>query len=270
MPVQENKPENQWYIDEFADVELQDARLNRRCAELAGQLDMNPEGSINQACEDWADTKAAYRFFANKKVTPEGIQAPHRERTVARMSEHKRVLAIQDTSFLNFTHHPQTEELGEIGNKSQNQRGFGMHATMAVTETGVPLGLLSQDFFTRPIGEPTHRPAELIKLPLEDKESYRWLQAFEQTVSLAPDDVEVITVCDREADIYEMFVFAQEHDASLLVRASSNRKLLDEEAGKLWPCVEQQPVANKSYRSCHWQQRAQGPHGSRLCPLHHR
>ena len=159
------------------------------------------------------------------------------------MREHKRVLAIQDTSFLNYTHHPKTEKLGEIGNKTQNQRGFGMHSTLAVTEKGVPLGLLTQDFFTRPIGEPAHRPEELAKLPIEEKESYHWLQAFEQTLALAPDDVEVITVCDREADIYEMFVLAQKEEASLLVRASSNRKLLDEETGKLWPAVEQQPIA---------------------------
>ena len=244
MPVKESSSESQWHLDEFAAVELKDARLNRRCAELAGQLDMNPEGPINQACEDWADTKAAYRFFDNKKVTPEGIQGAHRARTVGRMREHKRVLAIQDTSFLNFTHHPQTEELGEIGNKTQNQRGFGMHSTLAVTEKGVPLGLLTQDFFTRAIGEPAHRAAALSKLPIEEKESYRWVQAFEQTLALAPDDVEVITVCDREADIYEMFVFAQENDGSLLVRASSDRKLLDAETDKLWSCVEQQPIAN--------------------------
>ena len=67
MPEPANVAENQRHIDEFADVELKDARLNRRCAELAGQLDMNPEGSINQACEDWADTKAAYRFSPTKK-----------------------------------------------------------------------------------------------------------------------------------------------------------------------------------------------------------
>lgn len=243
MPDKETESERQWHIDEFAEVELNDARLNRRCTELAGQLDMNPEGSINQACEDWADTKAAYRFFDNEKVTPEGIQGAHRKRTVARMKEHKRVLAIQDTSFLNFTHHPKTEEMGEIGNKTQKQRGFGMHSTLAATETGVPLGLLTQTFFTRPIGEPAHKPEELIKLPIEEKESYRWVQAFEQTLTLAPDGVEVITVCDREADIYEMFVLAQENEAGLLIRASSDRKLLDEEADKLWSCVEQKPIA---------------------------
>ena len=235
--------EFQWCVDEFADVELKDARLNRRCSELAVQLAMQPNGPINQACEDWADTKATYRFFDNDKVTAERIQAPHHQRTVQRMAQHKRVLAVQDTTFLNFTHHPKNTGLGEIGTKTQQQSGFGMHSTLAMTTEGMPLGVLTQAFFTRPPGLPSHRPEELRLLPIEEKESYRWLQAFTQTLALAPPGVEVITVCDREADIYELFVLAQEWDASLLVRASSDRVLLDAAVGKLWPSVAQQPVA---------------------------
>ena len=76
--------------------------------------------------------------------------------------------------------------LGAIGNKRQHQRGFGMHSTLAVTTQGMPLGLLTQAFFTRPEDEPAHRPEECRKLPIEEKESYRWLQAFKQTLNLAP------------------------------------------------------------------------------------
>lgn len=235
--------EYQWCRDEFAAAELEDARLNARCGELAVQLAKQPNGPINRSCEDWADTKAAYRFFDNDKVTPERIQSSHYERTVERMSQHKRVLAVQDTSFLNYTPHPKTQGLGEIGKKSQNQRGFGIHSTLAVTVKGLPQGLLTQDFFTRPIGEPSHTPAECRKLPIEEKESYRWLQAFEQTIALAPPDVEVITVCDAEADIYEMLTLAQEKSASLLVRASSNRVLVEDEFRKLWPKLEHQSRA---------------------------
>jgi hypothetical protein len=235
--------EYQWCLDEFAAVELQDARLNERCGELAVQLAMQPNGPINQACEDWADTKAAYRFFDNDKVTPERVRAPHQQRTVERMSRYVRVLAIQDTTFLNYTHHPQTEGLGPIGKKSQNQRGFGLHSTLVTTPEGMPLGLLTQAVLTRPEDEPSHRPQACNRLPIEAKESYRWLQAFEQTLALAPTGVEVITVCDREADIYEMVAFAQQHQAPLLVRASSNRAVLDEEVRKLWPKVEGQSVS---------------------------
>ena len=67
------KVNEQWAAIEFADVELNDARLNRRCQELAVALGQQPDAPINQACEDWADTKAAYRFFGNTdKVTQPG------------------------------------------------------------------------------------------------------------------------------------------------------------------------------------------------------
>jgi hypothetical protein len=120
-----------------------------------------------------------------------------------------------------------------------------MHSTLAVTPAGVSLGLLTQAFFTRPVGEPAHKPQELRKLPIEEKESYRWLEALEQTLTLAPPEVQVVTVCDREADIYEMFVLSQEKEADLLVRASKNRRLAETEVKKLWAKVEQQPVAGQ-------------------------
>lgn len=240
------KMDDQWAAAEFADVELQDARLNRRCQELAVALGQQPTAYINQACEDWADTKAAYRFFGNtKKVTPVGISAPHQQRTVERMRQHRLVLAVQDTTFFNYTHHPQTEGLGEIGTKKQQQRGFGLHSTLAVTPTGVPLGTLTQQYFTRPLGEPAHTPAQLQRLPIEAKESYHWLKAFEQTLTLIPAEVEVVTVCDRDADIYEMFVLAEEKRAGLLVRASADRVLAEKEVGKLWAKLVQQPLVGQ-------------------------
>jgi hypothetical protein len=117
---------------------------------------------------------------------------------------------------VNYTHHPQTEGLGEIGTKAQNQRGFGMRTTLAVTPEGLPLGLLTQQFFERPIGAATRTASENQKLPIEEKESYRWTEAFEQVIALAPEEVQVVTVCDREADIYEMFVAAKEEEAKYL------------------------------------------------------
>ena len=159
MSVTHDTSNQQWAADEFAHVELKDSRLNRRCQELAVALGQQPNAPINQACEDWADTKAAYRFFDNANVTPESICAPHRQRTVERMRSHRLVLAVQDTTFFNYTHHPQTQGLGMIGNKKQNQQGFGMHSTLAVSPTGMSLGLLTQAFFTRPFDEPSHKPS---------------------------------------------------------------------------------------------------------------
>jgi len=240
LSTQPNLYDPSWAEEEFAAVALNDVRLNRRCQVLASVLEQQPIVPINQACEDWADTKAAYRFMDNPKVSPAAILAPHCQRTVERLKAHSLVLAVQDTTFFNYTPHPQTEGLGEIGKKEQHQRGFGMHTTLALTPHGLPLGLLTQAFFTRPLGEPAHTPNELRKLPIEEKESYRWLEAFEQTIALTPEQVQVVTVCDREADIYELFALADERQASLLVRASADRCLAENKVKHLWDKVERQ------------------------------
>jgi hypothetical protein len=245
LSTQPNRHDPSWAEEEFAAVALQDVRLNRRCQVLASVLEQQPMVPINQACEDWADTKAAYRFMDNPKVSPAAIVAPHCERTVERMKAHAVVLAVQDTTFFNYTAHPQTEGLGEIGKKEQQQRGFGMHTTLAVTPHGLPLGLLTQTFFTRPVGEPAHTPNELHRLPIEEKESYRWLEALEQTLILTPKPVQVVTVCDREADIYELFALTAKRQASLLVRASADRCLADNKVKHLWEKVERHRPVGK-------------------------
>ena len=244
MTRKEKSQDPSWATEEFSRVGLNDRRLNRRCQKMAEAMEQQPTEPINQACEDWADTKAAYRFFDNPKVAADKILAPHCRRTVKRMKSHALVLAVQDTTFLNYTHHPQTAGLGEIGTKQQQQRGFGMHSTLAVTPQGMPLGLLAQQFFERPIGEAAHIGSELQYLPIEEKESYRWVEAFQQTIALKPEGVQVVTVCDREGDFYEMFVMAQERRADLLVRASADRRL-DEEAKSLWVKAESQRQAGE-------------------------
>lgn len=245
MRTPTNDTESSWTATEFATVAFNDTRLNRRCIRVAEQLAAQPTQSIPQACADWAATKAAYRFAANPKVTPAGILAPHFDCTTTRLHTQQLVLAVQDTTFFNFTAHPHTTGLGEIGNKQQCQRGFGMHSTVALTPQGLPLGLLTHTCFTRPVGEPAHTPAELHKLPIEAKESYRWVEALAQTQARVPAGVEVVSICDREADIYEMFAWAAEHQAALLVRASADRRLATAKVQHLWAKVEGQRKAGE-------------------------
>ena len=114
MPDKTRTTEESWAATEFASIDLNDKRLDRRCLKLAEDLGRQPSASINQACEDWADSKAAYRFFDNEQVKPEGVLSPHTQRTLTRMQGHAVVLAVQDTTFFNYTHHPETKGLGEF------------------------------------------------------------------------------------------------------------------------------------------------------------
>jgi len=142
-----------WAADEFKEVDLDDKRLNLRLIKLCDSFSDSPESPINQACADWAETKAAYRFFQNKTVNVERIISAHREKTSGRAASHRIVLALQDTSYLIYTTHPKTKGLGKISMKKGKNidkiysRGLVMHTCLTVTTTGTPLGLFDQNIF---------------------------------------------------------------------------------------------------------------------------
>jgi len=233
-----------WLEEELQGIDLKDKRLNWRIKKVAVELAAQPTAPINQACEDHAATKAAYRLFANENVMSEQILKPVQENTAKRMAEYSLVLAVQDTTTLNFTSHPKTEGLGPIASKKQTLRGLIMHSTLAYTPEGMPLGILAQETWARSDEKKSLTAAERKRVPIEEKESYKWLTALKTTVALTPAGTRVVTVCDREADIYELFVEAHNADTGLLVRATQDRVLMDAQERHLWDQVSAQfPVA---------------------------
>lgn len=236
----ENKERN-WSEEELAGIDLGDERLNKRIIKLAGQLSEQPQAFINQACEDWADTKAAYRFFDNEKVDEQEIISAHSRRVVERMKKYDIVLAIQDTTEIDYTAHPEKKGLGQIGNESG--KGLLMHTTLAVTPAGLPLGVLAQKIWAR--GKKRDRKNyEHKKVSIKDKESQKWLDAMEQTIACLPKGIQVVTIGDREADIFEFLIRAEQLGADYVIRAKSNRALMVGERG-LWEELETMPLAGR-------------------------
>jgi hypothetical protein len=246
------KHETSWAAEEFAEVRLGDKRLDARLIKLCDRFSDAPESPINQACADWAETKAAYRFFQNDNVTVGEILATHRCKTAQRAKEHKTVLALQDTSYFVYTSHPKTEGLGKMSmKKGKNVKkiysnGLMMHTCLAVTTDGLPLGLLDQKIFSRKLRtRKTGKAKPHDHLPIEEKESYRWLETLENTKA-ATGDTEIVTVCDREADLYNFFKRSHQIGASVLVRANADRTInrhsryAEKGVKKLWEHMRQQ------------------------------
>lgn len=109
---------------------------------IAAESLKQPLATINQASEDWADAKAAYRFFDNKKVTSEETLSPHSLRTSERMKGYEVVLSVQDTTEIDYSHHPATVGLGPIGNHGKDAKGLLLHTSLVFTVEGLPLGVL--------------------------------------------------------------------------------------------------------------------------------
>src|SRR5437016_2012230 len=117
-----------WVMAEFKDFSSGDKRLDKRFISVASDALKNPSAPINQASSDWAAAKGAYRFFGNETVDRSEILRCHQENTIKRVKENKIVLAIQDSSYLDFSNHTKLKGKGPIGTKKQNLTGYVMHS----------------------------------------------------------------------------------------------------------------------------------------------
>ena len=169
-----------WAENEFKNADLGDKRRTERLIDIAETLGQNPQASFPEACQDRAELKAFYRFFDNDQIEPSAILESHVEATIERASEHKRVLAPQDTTYLDWTAHPSTEGLGPLA--SAHQQGLLAHNTLAFTEGQVPLGLLDQQVWAR--DSQTYGNQDPNR-PIEEKESYKWLKSLDAVNQIA-------------------------------------------------------------------------------------
>ena len=224
-----------WVQQELGGVDLGDKRLDRRLIKTAEQLARSPIAPINEACGDWASTNAAYRLFNNNKASPREILKPHTNETVKRMAAYDGpVLVIQDTVFISYGKHPNTKGLGPIGkSNSSTDRGLIMHNALAFTTSGVALGILSQQIWARkdvPNETTSEKIERVMRTPIDEKESSKWLLALRKTVERTPPGVRVITVADRESDFFEFITEAEDLRALYLIRAKNDRRLDGEDA----------------------------------------
>ena len=234
-----------WAAEEFSAAKLGDARLQARLLSLARDFYAKPRAQIPQACGSRAATKAAYRFFDHERTTMHAILESHYEATAKRVSEQALVLAVQDTTSLNYNTQPAIENLGPIGSRADTWLGLMVHDTMAFTPEGVPLGLVDVQCWARDAQDfgKKHRRKSL---PIEHKESSKWLKSVQAAARVQAHcpHTTVVSVGDREADVFELFDLARTlaHAPKLLVRAEQNRALTEEQ-GKLWEYLAREPIA---------------------------
>ena len=221
-----------WAEGEWGRASLGDTRLVERLITIGRDRYARPQANIPQTCGSRSKTKAAYRFFDHKETTLQNLLAPHIEATTKRVAEEKIVLAIQDTTSINYGTHPATTGLGPIGSISTGVVGLMLHGTLAVNTEGTPLGLLAAQCWARDPAD-SGKKAKRQQLPIEQKESYKWLASFKAATAAATacPGTTVVSVGDREADIYELFAEALRTPNApfLLVRALHDRKLLEEQ-----------------------------------------
>lgn len=229
-----------WAQEELAQANLGDVRLNKRLMGIVENLSAQPTASVPQGSGDWATTKATYNFWKSSRIEPDAIQEAHQLSTIERIKEHEIILAIQDTTTLNFTRHPAKEGMGPIGSQPYLQ-GLLAHNVLVASESGVPLGLIHQQTWATDPEEPDKQQSPNQR-EIQDKESYRWLLSLVATELVIPPATTVVTVADRESDIYELFALQRQVNSHLLIRGNQNRcvnheaKYLHQAIAQTAPC----------------------------------
>jgi len=229
---------DEWIDNEVVGCEFPDVRHGKRLRQLLEQLSSRVGAATPWACQDWANTKAAYRFFGNERISEDNILAGHFSSTRQRFlaSGDSPVLILHDTTEFSFRH----EDTAPIGILKQlpisvgrpgpprfhTSCGILMHSSLVITHDGLPLGLAAIKFWHRNKfhgANALKRRINPTRVPIEQKESIRWLDNLRQATDLLGDPRRCVHIGDRESDIFELFCLARELDTHFLVRTCVDR-----------------------------------------------
>lgn len=255
-----------WVERELSGCEFPDQRLGARLGKLLTDIGRKIGSTLPTACQDWAATKAAYRFFANNRVSEAEILAGHFQATQARFSAAEGpILVLHDTTEFSFTR-SDNKAIGLThkvagGHKDQSGRqrmhtvcGILMHSSLAVTTDGLPLGLAAIKLWTRKKFKGTNalkgrgiegskHSVNTTRIPIEEKESIRWLENVCQSTANLGDAARCVHIGDRESDIYELFSECQSLETNFVVRTCVDRRAEDGEQTVLEVMDEQRVKA---------------------------
>lgn len=231
------KSNKEWLDQELSGSTFKDERIGKRFKTICEQLWRGIGNPIPLACQDWANTKAAYRFFSNERVSESQIVQGHFQSTKERFSAtNSPILILQDTT--EFAYERDEPELIGVThiipngkdvlgkNRRITKCGILMHSSLVITTEGLPLGLAALKFWTRDKFKGTNALKKHInptRMPIEKKESYRWLDNMKRSTRLLSDPKRCIHIGDRENDIYEFFCLSQKLGTHFVVRTCVDR-----------------------------------------------
>ena len=250
LSLEESLRSEQWVKAEFGDADLGHQDATQRLVCIAHAKARNPSATYSECCAgDRHELKAYYRFINKKheRMNPAGILSGHRQRTIRRIKGHRRVLAVQDTTDLDFSERLHCNDLGDIGKNQTGavSQGLKMHSLLPLSEAGLPLGVLSTNIYAAHFDREDHAKNR----PIEEKESYRWLRTIDELAEVSEwaPETELIAVGDRESDLFELFDYRRRKARYIhrLVRARYDR-CLEDEPRKLFAHLESLPVMGEA------------------------
>lgn len=218
---------SEWSESLFEQVELGDKRLNKRLVQITSQLSSNTGDSLSKSCNgDEALLEGGYRFLRNDKVKAADIAVAGYESTARLAANSRLLLAIDDSTSVVYSHEA-SKMLGYTTNKvDAKNRGYLVHSTVLLdADTEKTLGLISQNRWCREKKDYGKRNSRR-KQAYTEKESYKWEHNSRDVAKRLDKQItDTISICDREADIFEYIQYKLTHNQRFVVRACQNRIL---------------------------------------------
>lgn len=237
---------------------LSDYRIEKRAEQVMKSMLKSGTVIVNKFCSTFSEKKAAYALFKNPSFTEMELIDSLKSKCKSNQDS-KHLLCIQDTTEINYTNH--IIRIGKddqgIGPVTRNDNaGFFCHPMLIIdSEQQMPVGISSVQLWNRFWDKKDKHERKYYQQEIEDKESYRWLKAPEETKELLTDTPVLTIIGDRESDIYEELVSVPDERTHLLIRSSINRCLyqqdnkLFEHLEALSPALEYKlPVRNNKKR----------------------
>lgn len=230
-----------WEDQEMKFSNIGDARLEKRLVKIAGRLSESSDTSFTQTFKSRAELVAACRFFDNPRASPEKILASHIQNTKLRIKDNRVVLLPNDSSSIDYTCKKSVEGLGIL--ETSYTFGLHIHPTLVFTPDNVCLGCVDGKMWTRD-GNAKRKslPSQVRNNePIEEKESFKWLQSYRIANTLAEEfpETQFVSMGDRESDILESIVEAVQDEnkfkmgekstcAYVILRINHDRELMSE------------------------------------------
>src|SRR5665647_3582207 len=208
----------------FTDI-FKDKRIDTRAKLFLSSLITNGSAIVNQNCSKHSEKIGSYRMLNNTKCG-ESELSKALYASCENNIQGQHLLCIQDTTQINYYSHKERIKYLDtnLGRIDKTTFGYLCHPMLVVdADKNMPIGFCSVKLWNREWEKPEKVYQAYKKLPIEEKESFRWISSVTESRKNLPNEAMITVIADRESDVYEALCSIPKENTHLLIRSSSNR-----------------------------------------------
>jgi hypothetical protein len=213
-----------WALEEFGDVRLGDERRRSRLIAMAARVARSPGGRVSEVFRNAAERQGAYDFLESEHVHASALVDALTNACVDRCSALPFAFVPIDGTSIAVTDRARKKDFGSVGTFTKGARGLKVIDAIAVSPSGIPMGVCAMQWWARPSTPPRRRESRKVA----DKETQHWLDAIDHVASAfvaqAPASRAWFQI-DREGDAWPILLHLEDSKQLFTVRSRSSRRL---------------------------------------------